>query len=138
MRHIPRQHRYAQWDGSQQLPLDADAIMSELTEDLIEHGDLRWAMRNLLSRGMEIPQGGYLQGMRDMLKQLRRDSRNLPVIIVSAHGDIPMCVDTMKNGAVDFLEKPYQPSTLLESVRSAIAVDNESWRERQGVAYRPR
>ena len=75
MRHIPRQHRYAQWDGSQQLPLDADAIMSELTEDLIEHGDLRWAMRNLLSRGMEIPQGGYLQGMRDMLKQLRDRKR---------------------------------------------------------------
>ncbi|MDP6376395.1 MAG: hypothetical protein QF921_03345 [Pseudomonadales bacterium] len=75
MRHFPRQHRYSRWDGSQQLGLDADAIMGELTEDLIEHGDLRWAMRNLLSRGMEIPQGGYMQGLRDMLKQLREHKR---------------------------------------------------------------
>jgi uncharacterized protein with von Willebrand factor type A (vWA) domain len=75
VRHFPRQHRYSRWDGSQQLGLDADAIMGELTEDLIEHGDLRWAMRNLLSRGMEIPQGGYMQGLRDMLKQLREHKR---------------------------------------------------------------
>ena len=75
MRHLPRQHRFAAWDGSQQLGLDADRVMAALADDLIEYGDLRWAMRNLVSRGMQMPQGGYLQGLRDMLKELRDKKR---------------------------------------------------------------
>ena len=46
-------------------------ILEALADDLMEYGDLRWAMRNLMSRGMQMPQGGYMQGLRDMLKQLR-------------------------------------------------------------------
>ena len=75
MRHLPRQHRFTAWDGSQKLALDADQVMAALADDLIEYGDLRWAMRNLISRGMQIPQGGYLQGLRDMLKELRDRKR---------------------------------------------------------------
>ena len=72
MRRFTTRHRYAQWDGSQAFPgLDPDEIMGALADDLMEYGDLRWAMRNLASRGMQIPQGGYMQGLRDMLKQLR-------------------------------------------------------------------
>lgn len=75
MQHLPRQHRFAAWDGSQQLGLDADQVMGALADDLIEYGDLRWAMRNLVSQGMEIPQGGYLRGLRDLLKELRNRKR---------------------------------------------------------------
>ena len=75
MRHLPRQHRFAAWDGSQTLGLDPDQVMAALADDLIEYGDLRWAMRNLVSRGMRIPQGGYLRGLRDMLKSLRDRKR---------------------------------------------------------------
>ena len=75
MRHLPHQHRFSAWDGSQNLALDADRVMAALADDLIEYGDLRWAMRNLISRGMQIPQGGYLQGLRDMLKELRDRKR---------------------------------------------------------------
>ena len=75
MRHLPRQHRFSAWDGSQKLALDADQVMAALADDLVEYGDLRWAMRNLVSRGMQIPQGGYLQGLRDMLKELRDRKR---------------------------------------------------------------
>ena len=71
---IPR-HRFSQWDGSQIPELDPDAIMEAMADDLIEYGDLRWAMRNLMSRGMQIPQGGAMQGLRDMLKQLREKKR---------------------------------------------------------------
>ncbi len=49
--------------------------MAAIADDLIAFGDLRWAMRNLISRGMEIPQGGHLQGLRDMLKALRERKR---------------------------------------------------------------
>ncbi len=75
MRHPAPKHRFSAWDGSQSLPLDADQILEALADDLMEYGDLRWAMRNLMSRGMQIPQGGYMQGLRDMLKQLRDQKR---------------------------------------------------------------
>ena len=55
--------------------MEADQILEALADDLMEYGDLRWAMRNLMSRGMQMPQGGYMQGLRDMLKQLRERKR---------------------------------------------------------------
>jgi len=75
MRHPAPKHRFSAWDGSQNLPLEADQILEALADDLMEYGDLRWAMRNLMSRGMQIPQGGYMQGLRDMLKKLRDEKR---------------------------------------------------------------
>ena len=75
MRHPAPKHRFSAWDGSQSLPLDPDQILEALADDLMEYGDLRWAMRNLMSRGMQIPQGGYMQGLRDMLKRLRDQKR---------------------------------------------------------------
>ena len=70
-----RKHRYSAWDGSQQPPLNADEVMKALAEDIMEYGDLRWAMRNLMSQGMAIPQGGYLEGLRDMIRQLREQKQ---------------------------------------------------------------
>lgn len=70
-----RRHRYSAWDGSQQAPLDPDAVMKALADDLIEFGDLRWAMRNLMSRGMSIPQGGYMEGLRDMIRKLKEQKQ---------------------------------------------------------------
>ncbi|MCY3793975.1 MAG: hypothetical protein OXG51_06310, partial [Gammaproteobacteria bacterium] len=72
MRQFPGNLRYSAWDGSQHLALDASEIMSALTEDVIEHGDLRWALRNLMSRGM---QGTSLDGLNEMLKRLREKRR---------------------------------------------------------------
>lgn len=66
-----RRHRYSVWDGSQSSPLDPDEVLKALADDIIEYGDLRWAMRNLLSRGMPLPEGGYLQGLRDMIRQMK-------------------------------------------------------------------
>ncbi|MEQ8486939.1 MAG: hypothetical protein RIB46_21460 [Pseudomonadales bacterium] len=75
MRLFPTHHRFSQWDGSRPPALDADAILDALADDLMEYGDLRWAMRNMLSRGMRMPQGGAMRGLRDMLKQLRDRKR---------------------------------------------------------------
>ncbi len=72
MGQFPGNLRYSAWDGSQQLALDASEIMSALTEDVIEHGDLRWALRNLMSRGL---QGTRLNGLNEMLKRLREKRR---------------------------------------------------------------
>lgn len=74
MRHLLTRHRFAQWDGSQDA-IPADDVLGEMVDDLMDYGDLRWAMRNLLSRGMSMPDGGHKQGLRDILKGLRDRKR---------------------------------------------------------------
>lgn len=75
MRHLPTRHRFAQWDGSQDAGISADDVLGEMVDDLMDYGDMRWAMRNLMSRGMSLPDGGHRQGLRDILKSLRDRKR---------------------------------------------------------------
>lgn len=56
----------------------------------------------------------------DLMKQLKDQGMNLPVIVITGHGDVPLAVEAMKCGAIDFLEKPFDDETLLSSVRSAL------------------
>ena len=68
--------RYSEWDGTQDIPsLEAGDVLSALTDDLMNFGDLQHALRNLMQRGMRTPQGDRLQGLRDMLQQLRQQRR---------------------------------------------------------------
>ena len=76
MRHFLTRHRFSEWDGSQDPGVPADDVLGAMVDDLMEYGDLRWAMRNLLSRGMNVPQGGHKQGLRDMLRNLRDQKRS--------------------------------------------------------------
>jgi uncharacterized protein with von Willebrand factor type A (vWA) domain len=69
-------YRYSEWDGTQEIPaLDADELLESLTDDLMNFGDLQHALRNLLQRGMRNPLGQRLQGLRDLLQQLRQRRR---------------------------------------------------------------
>ncbi len=69
--------RYSEWDGTQEIPpLDPDELLEALTDDLMNFGDLQHAMRNLLQRGTRGPMGNRLQGLRDLLQQLRQQRRN--------------------------------------------------------------
>src|SRR3974377_1756536 len=54
----------------------------------------------------------------DLLRRLGERRINIPVIVITGHGDIPLAVEAMKAGAVDFLEKPFDDELLLRSVRS--------------------
>jgi len=56
----------------------------------------------------------------DLLKQLRASRPDVPVILITGHGDIALAVEAMKLGAADFLEKPFDDGTLLATVRRAI------------------
>ena len=76
MRRFLTRHRFSLWDGSQSQNIAADDVLGAMVDDLMEYGDLRWAMRNLLSRGMAVPEGGQRQGLRDMLKSLREQKRS--------------------------------------------------------------
>ena len=56
----------------------------------------------------------------DLLRRLKEMGIRLPVIVITGHGDVPLAVEAMKFGAVDFLEKPFNDDVLLASVRSAL------------------
>ena len=63
-----------------------------------------------------------MQGMSGLeLQQLLNErSSKLPVIIITGHGDVPMAVQAMKAGAVDFLEKPYDNQILIARIRQCL------------------
>jgi two-component system response regulator FixJ len=63
-----------------------------------------------------------MQGMSGLeLQQLLNErSSKLPVIIITGHGDVPMAVQAMKAGAVDFLEKPYDNQLLIARIRQSL------------------
>jgi two-component system response regulator FixJ len=56
----------------------------------------------------------------ELLRRLGELQVKLPVIVITGHGDIPLAVEAMKNGAADFLEKPFEDEHLIGSVRSAL------------------
>jgi FixJ family two-component response regulator len=62
----------------------------------------------------------------DILKELNAQHYGAPIFIISGQGDIPMAVDAVKNGALDFIEKPFDADTVVARVREAI----EAWARR--------
>lgn len=69
--------RYSRWDGSQVgFELDADDIFSEITDDLLYHGDLNAALRRMMQSGFKDQNGERIQGIREMLEKLRRKRRD--------------------------------------------------------------
>jgi two-component system, LuxR family, response regulator FixJ len=55
----------------------------------------------------------------ELLQRLQDKAVRIPVIVITGHGDVPLAVEAMKLGAVDFLEKPFDEEVLLTSVKSA-------------------
>ena len=62
-------------------------------------------------------------------EQMRASGIDLPIIFMTAHGDIPMVRKVMKAGAVEFLTKPFQKEELLRAVKEAFALDRAGWQE---------
>jgi two-component system response regulator FixJ len=66
-----------------------------------------------------------LPGMDGMalFRRLREVAPGFPVVILTGHGDVPMAVEALKAGAVDFIEKPFDPDRLLDSLGQALRLD---------------
>jgi two-component system response regulator FixJ len=75
----------------------------------------------------------------ELLSELHAKSVNLPAIVITGHGDIPLAVEAMKAGAIDFIEKPFEAEAILRAVRlaeqRAAQVDRQS-EDMAGVASR--
>ncbi|MGE0794097.1 MAG: VWA domain-containing protein [Acidimicrobiia bacterium] len=67
---------YSRWDGTQVgFDIDADAVLQEITDDLIHHGDVNAALRRMLQSGFEDRDGNRVEGMRELMEKLRRERR---------------------------------------------------------------
>ncbi|EIM29793.1 response regulator FixJ [Microvirga lotononidis] len=70
----------------------------------------------------------------ELIRRLKARSIMLPVIVMTGHADVPMAVEAMKEGAVDFLEKPFGDEVFIAAVRSALARQERNSHHGQQVA----
>lgn len=114
--------------------VDDDAAMREALHELILSAGMQSACfastRELLSAGVLDQPGCLILDVRmpgvsglDLQQQLATGGNPKPIIFLTGHGDIPMTVQAMKFGAVDFLTKPVRDQTLLDAVSAAIERD---------------
>src|ERR1700759_4317725 len=59
----------------------------------------------------------------DLQRELAAANRELPIIFITGHGDIPMSVQAMKRGAIDFLTKPFRDQDLLDAIQVGLSRD---------------
>ena len=70
----------------------------------------------------------------DLLRHIMKNNPDLPVIVITGHGDISLAVEAMKIGAVDFLEKPFDGQQLLTAVRSALSREADTGKRKADLA----
>lgn len=82
---------------------------------------------NFLKVAADIRNGCLITDLRmpdmdgvDLLRRLRQADALLPAIVITGHGDVQMAVEAMKNGAIDFIEKPFSDDVLLASIGRAV------------------
>lgn len=59
----------------------------------------------------------------ELLQQLNQRAVTIPVVFITGHGDVPMAVEAMQNGAFDFLQKPFRDRDLIDRVQRALERD---------------
>lgn len=65
----------------------------------------------------------------DLQKKLLEQGSRLPIIFITGHGDIPMAVEAMRRGALDFIRKPFREHDLLERINEALNIDEDAHRK---------
>ncbi len=70
----------------------------------------------------------------ELQRDLTAANVQIPIIFISGHADVPMSVQAMKAGAVEFLTKPFRGQELLEAIQQAIANDRAAWHHRAQLA----
>jgi len=70
----------------------------------------------------------------DFQSELNKSNRNIPIIFMTGHGDIPMTVQAMKAGAVEFLAKPFREQDMLDAVQDALERDRDRRKKASAAA----
>jgi len=125
--------------------IDDDRGMRQAIQDLVESVGLRaqayatgqeFLRRQLTSHpsclvlDVRLPQ---MSGL-DLQRQLAETGAQIPIIFITAHGDIPMSVRALKSGAVEFLTKPFRDQDLLDAIYQALQRDSAA-REQQAEIH---
>jgi FixJ family two-component response regulator len=130
--------------------VDDDAPMRESLKNLMRSVGLRVeafasAQEFLRSTCPEVPAclvlDVRLPGLSglDLQKQMAEGDRDMPIIFITGHGDIPMTVQAMKAGAMEFLTKPFRDQVLLDAIQQALERDRQAREQRaQSEALRRR
>jgi len=125
--------------------VDDDAAVRDSIAELLESVDLQaecYASATAFLEGFEAERAGCLvldvrmPGMSGLVLQetLKTLGERIPIIIITGHGDVPMAVEAMRNGAVDFIQKPYREQALLDSINAALLIDAEARQKSQDAA----
>jgi FixJ family two-component response regulator len=125
--------------------VEDDAPFRESLTDLIHSIDLRVeafasAQEFLRSKRPDVPSclvlDVRLKGLSglDLQKRLVEGDVDIPIIFITGHGDIPMAVQAMKAGAVEFLRKPFRDQDLLDAIQQALERDRKGREQRAEIA----
>ncbi len=123
--------------------VDDDASVRAAIEDLLASVGLCvrafGATREFLDHWQRQPPAGPAclvldirmpgQSGMDFRRQMLEMGLKLPTIFITGHGDIPMSVEAMKTGAIEFLTKPFRDQELLDAIHKGIEIDRERRRE---------
>jgi len=74
----------------------------------------------------------------EMIRRLAELGVSLPVIVITGHGDVPLAVEAMKSGVVDFIEKPFDDGAILSALRSALEGDDGAGKGAERMAFAQR
>jgi FixJ family two-component response regulator len=121
--------------------VDDDAPLRESLQNLIRSVGLRVeafaSAQEFLDRPRPEVPGCLVLDVRlpglsglDLQQRMAEGDRDMPIIFITGHGDIPMTVQAMKAGAVEFLTKPFRDQALLDAIQQALARDRQA-REQQ-------
>ena len=98
-------YRYSRWDGTQKVfDMDEDDIMEAISDDILEHGDVNRALRNLFQRGTRDEQGRPTGGLRDLMERLRQQRQqqleryNLDSLMDDLKEKLQDVIDTERSG----------------------------------------
>lgn len=125
--------------------LDDDAAIRDALSVLVRSIALRaieCASADEFLQCFEPERGGclvtdvYIPGMDGVAlqKRLMQTGVHIPMIVMSGHGDIPLVVKMLRNGALDFIEKPFSNHHMLERILEALKLDAERRTQLQGIA----
>jgi FixJ family two-component response regulator len=120
---------------------DIRAAMQRLLETVGLHAELFAAAQDFLQRKMpEVPSCLVLDlrlpGMSglEVQRRLIEAGVKIPIIFITAHGDIPTSVRAMKAGAVEFLTKPFRDKDLLDAIEQALQRDERARQQQNEIA----